>query len=134
MNNKSKLLQQDIDELYQIVFDFLTDLADIFVLDVERGDLSIIELFYKRLHKDSVMQHTINKLLPFSGQIKSRDINFFNQNKYIFAGLPNDRVEYYGGLITGGKRLSAEDLQNCWDYLDTMIALSTSYVNNAQRK
>jgi len=119
--------QQDLDDLHQTVFEFLTDLADVFNNKTEKGDLALIEFFWKRLHKEMIMQHTISKLLPFKQYIEERNINFFDENKYIFAGLPDDRVLYYSDQIVNKNRLSKEDLEMIWEYLDTMIACAESY-------
>ena len=114
-------------DLHRAVSDFLIDLGNIFTLETERGDLSIIELYYKRLHPERAMQHSINKLLPHKDKIQSRNISFFNQNRYIFAGLPDDRVTYYSNIILNQNRLSDEDLNCCWAHLDTMLAYTDSY-------
>lgn len=119
--------QQDLDDLKQTVFEFLTDLGGIFTSATEKGDLALVEFFYKRLHKEMIMQHAIKKLLPFKQQIEERNIQFFDENRYIFAGLPEDRVAYYSELILSQKRLSKDDLNMMWDYLDTMLALAESY-------
>ena len=105
----------------------LTDLADIFKSKVERGDLSLVEFFYKRLHKETIMQHAIKKLLPFKNKVDERNINFFDENRYIFAGLPDDRVAYYSDLIVNGSRLDQDDFDMIWAYLDTMIACAETY-------
>lgn len=119
--------QQLIDDLYQTTSEFISDLASIFTYETEKGDMSVIEFFYKRLHKDRVMSHTRDKLLPWKSYIDARDIEFFNENRYIFGGLPEDRISYYTDLIVSKKRLSDEDLDACWAYLDTMIACAESY-------
>ena len=119
--------QQDLDDLRQTVCEFLTDMGGIFTSPVERGDMALVEFFYKRLHKETLMQHTIEKLLSFKRQIEERNIQFFDENRYIFAGLPGDRVAYYSDIILVQKRLSSDDLNMMWDYLDTMLALAESY-------
>ena len=113
--------------MHQTVFEFLNDLADIFTAPTEKGDLTMVEFFYKRLHKEMVMRHSIEKLLPHKQKIEDRNIEFFNDNRYIFAGLPDDRVEYYSDQIINQNRMSGDDLEMIWEYFDTMIALAESY-------
>lgn len=119
--------QQCIDDLHQTALEFITDLGSIFTNQTEKGDLALIEFFYKRLHPDQVMQNAVENLLPYKSKIKKRDINFFVKNKYIFAGLPEDRVIYYGDLIVNSGRLSDEDFSTVWDYLDTMLELTEDF-------
>lgn len=119
--------QQDVDDLRQTVFEFLTDLNNIFTSPTEKGDLALVEFFYKRLHPEMIMQHADTKLLPYKKRIEERNILFFDENRYIFAGLPEDRVAYYSDQIVNKGRLGKEDLEMIWAYLDTMIALAESY-------
>jgi hypothetical protein len=122
-----KAQQQDLEDLRQTVFEFHTDLGDIFTSKIENGDFVIMEFFYKHLPKEVLMQYAIEKLLPFKPQIKERNIQFFNQNTCVFSGLPEDRVAYYRDMIVTQKRLSEDDLSMIWEYLDTMLALAESY-------
>ena len=58
--------------------------------------------------------------------IEDRDQDFFLKNKGIFAGLPDDRIKYYGELITS-KRIHTEDRRVVWEYFDTIIAIAEKY-------
>lgn len=117
--------RRDLDDLSQTIFDLLTDLGSIFTTASEKADLTFIEFFYKRIDKESIMQHVIAKILPFKQQIDNRNLFFFKENRYVFfSGLPEDRVSYYIDQIL---LLGSSDLQMIWEYLDTMIALAESY-------
>lgn len=124
---QSDTRETDIDGMRQTVFEFITDLGSIFTSPTEKGDLALIEFAFKRLHRERIMQQAITNLLPFKKHIQDRNLSFFDENRYIFAGLPEDRVVYYGNQITGGQRLTNDDLEMIWAYLDTMIALAESY-------
>lgn len=119
--------QQILDDLKETVHDFITDLGVIFTEPTEKGDLSMVEFFYKRLHAETVMQHAITQLLPHKKRIQKRDIEFFDQNRYIFAGLPDDRVSYYGDVIIRSSRFTEDDITAVWDYLDAMVELAENY-------
>lgn len=124
MQNRETRLVED---LHQTISDLLVDLSDIFTETTERGDMELIKFFYNQMHKVRIMHHTIDKLVPWKQYIDSRDINFFDENRYLFEGLPEDRVVYYSELITGGHRLTQDDMDVCWNYLDTMIACAEEY-------
>lgn len=120
-----------LDDLHTTIFEFITDLADIFTDKTERGDLTLIEFFYKRQHRETVMQHTVKQLLPHKKRIANRDIRFFDNNRYIFAGLPEDRVQHYSDRIVNQNFLGKDNLDIIWQYLDTMIACAELYKKDA---
>lgn len=119
----SHMEDQNLTDLRRMIYDMLSDLEEIFTRPDEKGDIGKILFFYKRLHPDRVKLYAQEKLLPHKQKIKEKDIKFFDNNQYIFAGLPEDRIEYYRKEIVVKKRLSEEDMKIMWDYLDSMIAL-----------
>jgi hypothetical protein len=124
MSDKGK----DAEYAKTTVLELIGDLKDnIFDRSDEKGDLMLVEFFFKRMHPERVIEHISKFTLPHKDQIQSRNLNFFLENKEIFAGLPADRVEYYSVMIAKGSRLSEEDRQIIWAYFDTFIALAESY-------
>lgn len=123
MNDKESLLF----DLKQTVLDMLTDLSQVFTQDNEKDDLAIIMIFYKKLDLQRIMKYTIEKLLPHKEQIKNRDINFFDKNRYIFAGLPDKRVAHYRDAIFVDKRISIHDMNIIWDYFEAIITITDLY-------
>lgn len=121
---QSATQQKILDDLFQTLTEFITDLGSIFQSSDEKSELTVIEFFYKRMHKETIMQHAINMLLPFKDKVDKRNLKFFEQNKYIFAGLPDDRVAHYNNLIVN---LPNDDVGMIWDYLDVMIACAETY-------
>ena len=119
------------DDAKNTVLDFIGDLKDnIFDREEEKGDLMIVEFFFRRMHPERVINHISSLALPHKRKIKSRDVNFFLDNKEIFSGLPEDRINYYSEIIATGTRLSDEDREIIWAYFDTFIALAESYQKN----
>jgi len=110
------------------ILELIGDLKDnIFDQEEERGDLMLVEFFFRRMHPERVIDHVSAFALPHKLQIKNRDINFFLENRKIFSGLPEDRIDYYSNMIAVGTKLSEEDRQTIWDYFDLFITLAESY-------
>jgi hypothetical protein len=121
------------DEAKAMVLDLITDLRDnvrIFGGEEEIGDLSAVEFFFQRLHPERVMQHLIDKLLPHKKQIERRDQKFFLNNRILFAGLPDDRVDYYTNIIAKGNSISEEERDTIWAYFDSLLALAEDNKKN----
>lgn len=121
------------EEAKAMVLDLITDLRDnvrIFGGEEETGDLSAVEFFFQRLHPERVMQHLIDKLLPHKKQIERRDQKFFLKNKVLFAGLPDDRVDYYTNIIAKGNSISQEERDTIWAYFDSLLALAEDNKKN----
>jgi len=115
-------------EAKRIILDLIIDLRDnIFDREDEEEDLTNVEIYFKLLHPERVIDHVINHVLPHKKKIDKRDVNFFLKNKSLFAGLPEDKIKYYSTIIANGKRVSQEDRDVVWDYFDSLIALAESY-------
>lgn len=121
--NKTQLKK----DLKKISLDLITDLSTILDKNDEADDLSKIELYYNMTHEDVIMNDAVKHLLPHKINIKKRNIKFFENNKYLFGDLPEDKVEYYGNIIKSKKRVSADDLTMIWDYIDVMIEYAEAY-------
>lgn len=121
------------EEAKTMVLDLITDLRDnvrIFGGEEEIGDLSAVEFFFQRLHPERVMQHLVDKLLPHKKKIENRDQKFFLKNKVLFAGLPDDRVDYYTKIIAKGNSISEDERETIWAYFDSLLALAEDYKKN----
>jgi hypothetical protein len=129
MNTKRE--NELLDLLYETIVDLINDLNTIFTSASEQGDLIVVELFYKRLHKNMIMKRVIKNILPYKEYITKRDINFFRDNQFIFNSLPEDRFGYYRDIIIQEQRLTKEDMKVLWDYLDVIITLAEEFNNNS---
>lgn len=119
---------QELEELNDMTLDLITDLSSIFSHQDEKGDLIAAEVWHKLLHREVIMERTIQHLLPYKQQIKAKDFDYFVNNcDYIFGGLPKDRVDYYRNIIVEQKRITTVHMNIIWDYLDSMTALAESY-------
>ena len=88
------------EDLHSMILDFVEDLRDnVFTTPDEQGDMMLIEFFFKRLHPASAMKHVIDNLLPHKKKVAMRDETFFLQNKIIFSGIPDDRIDHYAQYI-----------------------------------
>jgi len=92
---------------------------------MEQGELFTVAFFFERLHAERAMDHVVSYVLPWKKQIHDRDVKFFQNNKHIFEGLPEDRVEYYSEKLANDIDQESRDVM--WDFFDTMIALSEEY-------
>ena len=106
--------------------EFINDLKEnVFSGMVEQGELFTVAFFFERLHPERCMDHVISHVLPWKKQIRKRDIHFFQDNKHIFEGLPDDRVEYYSYKLA--KDIDKESRDVMWDFFDTMLELAEQY-------
>ena len=117
-----------LDDMRTTVLDFIEQIKEeIFTKPEEIGDIVLVEFFFKRMHRERIMQHMVKHILPYKKKIKQRNVDFFLGNKNIFAGLPSDRICYYSDIIANGNRISDEDREVVWDFFDTFIALAEEY-------
>jgi hypothetical protein len=121
---------QDLKDFDQMILDLIIDLKQIFNYDDEIGDLAAIEFFYKTLPSEILMKRTIKYLLPHKKQIEKRKIKFFKDNMYLFSGLDEKRVLHYRNAVIDEGRVSLEDLNVIWSYLEALVALTESYINH----
>ena len=120
--------QKILHDLQNTILDLITIFRDeMFTEPNERGDLLVVEFFFKRMHPERVMDHVVEHVLPHTEKIKQRNQNFFLENRGIFAGLPEDRISHYTDIIANSDRLDKEDRQEIWEYFDTIVALAEYY-------
>lgn len=115
--------------LHGIILEFIEDLKNnVAECESDKGDLMLVEFFFKKAAPSAIMEHVIKHVLPLKDKIKNRNTSFFLQKKNeIFRGLPTDRVEYFAQRCSkpasqGG--LSDEDKEVIFAYFDTMIELA----------
>ena len=114
------------------ILEFISDLKDvIFTGSADRGDLLLVEFFFKKMNTTSVTEHIVSHVLPHKNKIKDRDVQFFiDQKRQIFAGLPEDRVSYFADLVQRTKDeggLADDDKDTIWSYFDTLLVLAEEY-------
>jgi hypothetical protein len=123
-----KLLKKNVSELLNEIK------QNIFTSPSEQADIAMAEFGISCIPERDLMQNIIQTVLPFSEQIRKRDINFFTSQKYtIFEGLPTDRVDYFEKLIItpenqGG--MSNEDKDVIFEYFDQFVTLAEEYKKN----
>lgn len=121
-----------LNDLSQTIYDLLVDLGTIFNLPAETEDLTQIEFFYKKLHRETVFKYTQERMMPYKDQIKEKNIDYFKEHTdLVFAGLEEHRISYYKELILDKnektKRLKDDDFDMVWAYLDAMMACVEVY-------
>ena len=119
------------EETKNTIIDLIVDLKDnIFYKTNEKQDLIVVEFFFRRLNANEIISYVTSEIIPLKSKIQERDVNFFIENKYLFIGLPESKVEYYTSIIVNSDRLTTEDREVIWNYFDLLIALSESYTKN----
>lgn len=117
------------EDIKNTLLDFISDLkTEVFIEEVEQGELFIVEFFFERLHPERCMNHIIDYLLPWKRQVRNRDMEFFKENRHIFEGLPEDRIDYYSNKIL--TKVDQESIEVMWEFFDTMIELAETYKKN----
>ena len=121
-----------VSDVETTIEEFITDLRDnIFTKDHEKGDLLLVEFFFKKLSPQFKMNYAIDNILPHKKLIDEENVEYFIKKKdKIFAGLPPARVNYFANLVitppeNGG--LSVEDRKCVWAYLKTIAAAADEY-------
>lgn len=110
------------------ILDLVEDLkGNVFTEKDEQGEFMMVEFFFKRMHPESIMNHIVEKILPWKDKINERDQNYFLENTALFEGLPKDRISHYGQVISGGDRVDDEDRETIWAYFDTIVAIAESH-------
>lgn len=115
------------DDVKRTILEFLDDLRDnVFENDAgAKGDIMLVEMFFKRMHEERVMNHVISKILPHNEKIRNRDLSYFETNMDIFAGLPEENLKKYSRVIT--KDLNDDDINIIWEYMETILILAEDY-------
>ena len=121
-----------LEDVETTLAEFLADLRDnIFTSDTERGDLLLVEFFFKKLPQLAKMSYIVDHLLPYKRMIDEEKAEFFIKKKdKIFAGLPPERVNYFAHLVqtpASQGRMSNENRGYVWAYLKTLVAAADEY-------
>jgi len=129
MGSQGNVYRRDLlTDIKTTILDLVKDLKDnIFTELDEQGEFMMVEFFFKRMHPEAIMNHIVEKILPWKEKINKRDQNYFLENTALFEGLPKDRISHYGQVISGGDRVDDEDRKTVWEYFDTMVAIAEGY-------
>ena len=84
-----------LEDVETTLAEFLADLRDnIFTSDTERGDLLLVEFFFKKLPQLAKMSYIVDHLLPYKRMIDEEKAEFFIKKKdKIFAGSASRKGE-----------------------------------------
>jgi len=119
------------DALKTTMNEFIAELKDIFTDSEETADLILIEFFFNKLSSEQLMNHCVVHILPWKTHIKDKNVDFFIKNKKIFAGLPEDRVNYFSNMWKGkNSKLTEEDKDVMWQYMDSILESVIIYKKN----
>jgi len=116
------------EELKTLILDFISDLKDnVFVTPDEQGDMMLIEFFFQRLHPDMVMKHIMTNLVPHKKRVTTRDETFFLDNRVIFTGIPEDRIDHYANYVRNRGSISEENRDTIYQYFEEMIRIAEDH-------
>lgn len=115
-------------DLKKTIIEMIGDIKDcICTTPEEEGDMLLCEFFFEQMHPERVMNHIVEKVLPWKAKIKKRDIDYFLNNMSIFNGIDEKCIEKYTKKIADPKCISEENRNTIWAYFDIMITLSEKY-------
>lgn len=115
-------------DAHQTILDLIADLKEnVFTQTSEKSDLVFIELFFKRMPPQSVLNHIIDHVLPHEKQIRERNLSFFLENEGIFSGLPASKTQHYMDVIANSKRISEEDMDQIWKYMEVLVEIAKKH-------
>lgn len=114
------------------ITEFINDLkTNIFTEPQEQGDFELVSFFFSKLHDTMLMKEVMENVIPWEKQISERKTEFFLNNKNVFKGIPEDRIEYFSSMWKGeNSRLSKQNKDTIWEYFDTMLAIAKAYKKN----
>lgn len=126
------MTEKYLDGVKKTLQEFIADMKNgIFTRPGDIEDLCLVEFALGKMTPQVLMEHIISHVLPYKQHIMKKDIKFFVEKKEkIFAGLPQDRVDYFAKVITkpesqGG--MSEENKDIVWNYFDVLLRLSERY-------
>lgn len=94
--------------------------------DEDTNDLVLLRVYFMTMPPDTLMDHVIQHILPWTRQIADRNVDFFYKNKQIFGELPADKVDYFSNLWKKGI-LNDEDQTEIWDFFDIFVVHAESF-------
>lgn len=104
------------------VLEMVNDLKLNFTDPESVTDLMNSEFYFKKIKKEKLMAHVIDRVLPFKGQIEKEEEIFFVKNTdKIFGGLPPDRITFFSNRLIS---LPPDDKKTLWRYFQTFVALA----------
>jgi len=120
------------EDVKKTVLEFIADLREsMFTEQTEIGSLLIVELAFRKMSSETITDRIVAHVLPHKTNIVNRNVQFFiDKKREIFAGLPEDRIEYFAEMVRkpateGG--LNKEDRNVIWSYFDTLLILAEKY-------
>lgn len=124
MANKSVKL---IDSLHVEVMHFIDAIEHILEdHDIVDEDIVYVRTYFLIMPHQDLMNHVVDKILPWAKQIEKRNVGFFYDNKEIFGELPKDKVDFFSNLWKSGV-LTKEDQKEIWDFFDSFVAHAESF-------
>ena len=108
--------------------DRIEDILDSHNLDSD--DIVYVKFIFKTMDSENLMEHVINKILPWKPQIDKRKDDFFYKNKEIFGKLPPEKVNYFSDLWMS-QSLDIDDRQEIWDFFDMFVTCAEEYKKKA---
>ena len=132
MAAKSKAIAELCSDLRKTLVEFINDLRqNVLTEPREVGDLNLVSFFLERLNDEALISNVTKNILPYEKQITARDHTFFIKNRSIFQGMDEKTIDYFAGLWKPeSNRLSQEDRDCIWAYMDTIIAIANNYKKN----
>ena len=124
MGEYASILKTTILDLLEVLSARMLNRSD------EKEDLAVVSIFFNRAHELMIMDKVIEHVLPRKSQIEMRDQKFFEKNKFIFAGLPDNRVSHYESILNDSSRITKEDKDEIWQYVDTILTCAEEYKKN----
>lgn len=96
------------------------------ILPSERDTVMFVRSFFELMTAEHIMQHVIDKILPWEKQIETRDENFFLGNKGIFGDLPEGKLDFYSNMVGKGV-LSDDDKEEIFQFFEVFVECAKQY-------
>lgn len=94
----------------------------------DEGDLVIVRYFIAdKIPINDIMQYIIEKLLPLTELVKTKNDNFFLQNNILFDKIDNNKVNYFKNLWISDK-LDKEDKDIIWKWFRRILLRAEQFL------
>lgn len=116
-------LKQQVIEYIEFINQIMEDNPELFT-DEHESDLMFILEFFQRIGAGELMSLFIKRVLPYTTQIRNKDLKFFQENVLkLFSELPQEKVYFIYDIFVNN-RIDEEDKEANWDYWNVFVSLA----------
>lgn len=106
------------EELKKSVIELIKDLKILFPED--QLELTGVEFFFLKMPSDEILNKMNLFVVPHKQMVEKKNKQFFINNKALFSGLPQSRVDYYSKKLSSDS-FDKEECDTLFEYFESFI-------------